>query len=250
MKSKRKILACSIGFAISAILLSPYLQAATYKQFEIPIDLNWELSGENISSLVIDRRERSKEYRSILDLIKNKEFSVARKEIVEALSKRPRDSALYNLLGSLEAAKKNYNAAKDNYKKAVELDNNYELPYLGLAEIAIFEKQFDRAKNYYTQLIRINSKNYGAYIVLSRLLYKEGEIQKAIDKLLEGYVQVKGSEVLEAKLLVILGQLYLVENQPNKLLVLAKDLVSRYSMSVSALSILVLIALISSIFCR
>jgi len=236
VKVKQKILAYSIHIAISAsILLSPYLKAASYDLLEPPKEDLFE-SADFLNKNFTEGADGG--YLSILKKIKNNEIELARQEILDALIKRPKDAALYNFLGVIGAREKKYSVAKNNYLKAIGIDKNYTAAYLGLAEIAIFEKQFDQAKDHYRQLVRIDSKNYGAYIVLARLFYKEGDTKKAIGSLLKGYGQVKGNVGVEARLLVIMGQLYVAAKQPEKFLSLAEGLADRYSGNSSVLSIL------------
>lgn len=236
MKVKQKVLAYSAHIAIlSSILFSPYSNAANYDLLEPPKTDLFESSGFFIQNLA---EEKEGGYVSILKKIKKKETGEARQEILDALKKSPIDPTLYNFLGVIDAGEKKYNAAKKNYLKAIEIDENYTAAYLGLAEIAIFEKQFNQAKKYYAQLIRINSNNYGAYIVLARLLYKEGDTKKAVESLLKGYRGVEGSVGVKTRLLEILGQLYVVEKQPEKFLSLAQGLAKRYPGNSSVLSVL------------
>ena len=97
-----------------------------------------------------------------------------------ALELDPQDPRAIDGLGSVAAAKKNYNQAIWYFKKALVYAPQYDRPYEHLAFIAEQEGQFEIAKKMYGQALALNPLNFRARTNLGILNSSRQQLEQAL----------------------------------------------------------------------
>jgi len=197
----------------------------------------WGAEGSGLLGL-IKSDTKEKRNRSIIKLIKDKEFDQADKYIASSLEKTPDDSQLYNFKALLNVLRGDKDAAEQSYKQAIKLDPNNQLAYFGLAKLAIESEKLNIAKNYADNILNVNDKVASGYLLLSEIVNRQGDKQEAEQVLLTGYKKVQGSFNEEMRMINALINYYVDQKQIGKILSLSQEFVSRYPDNKDALSIL------------
>jgi len=76
-------------------------------------------------------------------------------------------------------AKREYDKAKDNFEKALEIDDTYEAAYSALSETLNRQGLVDEAIEIVKKWIKVNPKDALAHTALSRLYVQKGMIMEA-----------------------------------------------------------------------
>lgn len=87
---------------------------------------------------------------------------------------------IYLNIGTLYYRMKDLNKSEFYFKKAIELNPNYELAYYNMAIIQVAKKDFERAIYYYERALNLNPLNLNYYLALIKLYGEIGEIDKGI----------------------------------------------------------------------
>jgi putative PEP-CTERM system TPR-repeat lipoprotein len=154
------------------------------------------------------------------------------------LKQAPDDAAFHVLKALLETLQKNPKDAQKSYERAIELDANNLLAYLGLAKLALDNGQFDKAKDYANKSLVFNNKAINAYFVLADIAYQQKDNAEVENILVTAYKKVQGTITAEREVIKNLGKFYVMQKQPEKILPLAEALVQRYPNDSTALSAL------------
>jgi Tfp pilus assembly protein PilF len=80
-------------------------------------------------------------------------------------------------------AKREYEEAKENFEKALEIDDKFEAAYSALSETLNRKGEIDNAVVVVKKWIDINPKDALAHTALSRLYVQKGMIQEAEDEM-------------------------------------------------------------------
>lgn len=185
-----------------------------------------------------EKEHRKAKYRFVINLIERKQFVEAGNKITFFLKQSPDDAHLYNLQALLNISEGNKVLAKQSYQKAIKLDPDNSVAYLGMADLAFVDEQLDKAREYADKLLAIDEKNKFAYFQLARIANKQGDKLEVEQVLLAGYKNVQGNINSEVQFIMLLSKIHAFQKQPEKSLHLAQDLVKRYPDNTKALSIL------------
>lgn len=101
------------------------------------------------------------------------------KEFRKVVSLVPQNHGAHYMLGNLEAANRQWEAAKTHYRTAMELEENYLEAYVGLANVYEQQRQLADAEEIYKEL---NDKHPGRAYVLDQFgcfLYRIGRVNDA-----------------------------------------------------------------------
>lgn len=198
--------------------------------------------GHSISALEsfqqAEQSNKRANYLEVLNLLKQNKIEDAQNRISSLLKENPNEADYYNLKALLETLKKDISAAQQNYEKAIKLDPKNILAYLGSAKLALDNGQLDKAKEYANQALAINDKAINGYLVLADVAYKQNN-NAEVEKLLQtAQEKVKGNITAEIEVIKNLAKFYAMQKQPDRILVLTEDLVSRYPDNSMALNLL------------
>lgn len=80
-------------------------------------------------------------------------------------------------------AQRNYGEAIESFKKAIELDENFEAAYSALSETLNRQGKIDEAIEIVNKWVAINRKDALAHSALSRLYVQKGMIAEAEEEL-------------------------------------------------------------------
>ena len=80
-------------------------------------------------------------------------------------------------------SKREYDQAKENFEKAIELDEKFEAAYSALSETLNRKGEIDSSVIIVKKWIDINPKDALAHTALSRLYVQKGMIQEAEDEM-------------------------------------------------------------------
>ncbi|WP_394754022.1 tetratricopeptide repeat protein [Crenothrix sp.] len=177
-------------------------------------------------------------YFAVLNLLKQNKLNEASTKIDALLKQSPNESQFHNLQALLEMLKKNPAGAQQSYQKAVDLDKSNLAAQLGLAKLALDAGELNKAKDYADKVLAVNNKLASVYLMLANIAYKQKNTAEVERILQDGHEKVKGNLDQEIELVNTLGRLYVLQKQPEKLLVLVDDMVKRHNGDTRALSVL------------
>src|SRR6185503_18052599 len=106
-------------------------------------------------------------------------------EYQKILSIRPDNAAIYTMIGILEDSRKNYDVAADNYRKALEKDQNSIFAANNLAYLYAQQGKgnFDEALKLAQGVVQKNPNVAGFVDTLGWVYYKKNLYDQAIDQL-------------------------------------------------------------------
>ncbi|RLA21669.1 MAG: hypothetical protein DRQ62_09230, partial [Gammaproteobacteria bacterium] len=177
-------------------------------------------------------------YLKALKLLKNKQLPEAEKEINSLIKQYPDEAEFYNLRALLGTYKNDKKLAISSYQKAIALDANNLAAYLGLSLYSIVEKDFVDAKKYANKALTINDKSISAYFLLADIAQKENREQDIEGYLLTAHNKIQGNIKQEIAVANKLSVFYISQNQPEKLLAHAEDIIKHHPGNSLALSFL------------
>ena len=117
-----------------------------------PSDISSSIQLENDSSIKSNRLCLISEKQNIL-----KNSSEALESLKQAIQLDENNSTALNLLGTMLNAQNSTDCIK-YYEKCLEINQNSYLTYNGLGNFYLKTNQFEKAEDYYTKAIKINSK--------------------------------------------------------------------------------------------
>lgn len=177
-------------------------------------------------------------FQLISNLIRQKNFDLAKNRIDILIREIPNDPQLYNLQALLNVNKGNKDSALKSYQKVLELDANNAYAYLGIANLAIADGNLKKAKNNLDQVLVIDRLNTTAYLLLADIAIKQEDKKKAEQILIDAHKSVQGNVIAEIQIINTLGRLYIEQKQPAKILIMSEAVAERYPDNPDVLSVL------------
>lgn len=146
------------------------------------------LSSATLSAAQAPSPSRAKALREAQELLEGNDPAAAEKRVREALKEFPKDAALYDLLGVVEAEKGNYDAAKSGFLKAIELDPLLVGAYLNLGHLYQQQAAADsaapaKALTVYAGLLKFDPGNAEANFQSALLLERQKAYRASLDHL-------------------------------------------------------------------
>ena len=237
--------------AVALLITSPISISANYdlldqrKNIFGNIEQNTPLTNESLSSpSILDSmqqekiNEKKRDYLNVLKLLKQNKLEEAGHKLTLLLKQYPENPELYNLLALSEIMNKDTASAEKSYQKTISIDNNNILAHLGLSKLALDTGDLVKAKEYANKVLGINNKIVNAHLLLADIAYKQKNINEVEFVLSSAHEKVKGDISAEIQVIQSLGQFYVFQKQPEKILLLSEDLVKRYPDDSKALSLL------------
>jgi len=178
-------------------------------------------------------------YQAIFRLIKNNKIDEAESRVSNLLKNSTPEAEIFNLKALIAISKKDIKLAITNYKKAIELNPEDLLAHTALANVFFDSKKITEASNYANKALTINKKSTIPYKILSKIAENQDKLQEAKNILLTGQKNVRGEATLEIEIATSLGDLYISEKQPQKVLTIAQDIANRYPSNNATLDFLV-----------
>jgi tetratricopeptide (TPR) repeat protein len=131
---------------------------------------------------------RQEAVREVQELLQRKELAAAEKRLGEALKEFPRDAALQDLYGVVEAERADYRAAEAAFLKAIELDPLLAGAYLNLGHLYQERRGVDpgadaKALAIYQRLLKFDPGNAEAHYQAALLLERRRAFQESLDHL-------------------------------------------------------------------
>ena len=114
--------------------------------------------------------------------------------------------------------------AKVVLQKILASNGGYKLAFFSLAEIAVKEKKYSVAEQYYRGLLLLGEASVSVYTNLAGLLAIQNKTQEAISILLQGYEYFKDSTNDAVNIAVALSKQYVHNNTPEKALQLSRSI--------------------------
>lgn len=177
-------------------------------------------------------------YLLIVSYISQKQFHKAEEKLKEFIKNTPDDPALYNLMAVLEKTKGNIKESIRIYNQALKINIKFIPAYVGLAEIAIQQRDFKTAKIFYSKIIQINPKYTKAYLLLANIAAIQGNNAEVEAQLLEALQKSEGDINQQLSISKFLINWYLRQKTPEKLIPVAQKLIDTYPEHELALSFL------------
>ncbi|MEM3444973.1 MAG: tetratricopeptide repeat protein [Thermoplasmata archaeon] len=98
------------------------------------------------------------------------------------VEKRKKSAELYNNIGNVLFNMGKVEEALNSYRKAIELDKNYENAYLNAANVLTRAKRFEEAISAVKALLEFNPESAEAHYQLSKIYLEMGEYEKSIQE--------------------------------------------------------------------
>ncbi|HWU41090.1 MAG TPA: tetratricopeptide repeat protein, partial [Candidatus Acidoferrum sp.] len=98
----------------------------------------------------------------------------------ERIRRAPQSAFLRNLLGEVEVSQKNYKKAEEAFRKAIELQPDWQAPHINLARVYIVQGQTGGAIRFLEDTLQKDPDNVGAYLSLAQVYIQSKEKSKAI----------------------------------------------------------------------
>jgi tetratricopeptide (TPR) repeat protein len=102
----------------------------------------------------------------------------------EAARLSPDDNEIQYACGKALEEKGSLPEAKKAYRLSINLKQNYSPPYMGIASIAMKQKQYRTAEKYAAQGLNISMRNLEGNLILSEAYFMQGNFQEAYAQLL------------------------------------------------------------------
>ena len=166
----------------------------------------------------------------LIELIQKKDLEEAENEAIKLISEYRDSFILYNILGLINANKKNFNEAIVNYNKSIDLNINYPDAYNNLGLVYFEIKKINLAKNNFLKAVNLNNNFHIAYTNLSKLYFLEMDYKLSL-KYLKKSLEIDSS-YLDS--MVLLKELLLLDikftNQDSILFSPIINLVTKYNL--------------------
>ncbi len=177
-------------------------------------------------------------YLETVRLLKNKQFEEAEKKINNLLQQHPKEADIYILKATLENFRREPYLVIKSYQKAIALDPDNLKAQLGLATSFLQAGQLAAAKKYASSALVINKEIAHTYMLLAEIATLENNPGEAESLLLIAQKKARDNYQQQIMLAKKLAKLYILQNQPKKVLAIAESLTDRYPGDDSALALL------------
>ena len=117
------------------------------------------------------------EIKNLIDLHRNGENKKAIKKAEQMVALFPKSALLFNIFGACHFSEKNYDAAIENYKKAINLRPDYADAHNDLGRVYAFLNDWKTSINYYDKAISINDRNSQYHLNRGNALNEQGLIE-------------------------------------------------------------------------
>ena len=171
----------------------------------------------------------------IVIYLQQKQMDKAEQKLADLLKQYPEDPQLYNIQAVIEKLKGHTLKARQAYNTALSYQKDFIPAYMGLAEIAVQDKDVSSAKKYYEQIIAIKPDYTRAYYALASILEKQGHWQQLESLMRQAYNNASDLTV-KVKVATTLSKIYAKTQEADKTLSLAKDLLRENPENIPALS--------------
>ncbi len=188
---------------------------------------------ENIANS--ESATRQYKYLLIVTYIQQKKLEKAEAKLNLMLQEDDNDTGLHNLRAILKKLQGKTQQATESYNKALSIDAEYIPAYAGLAEIALQNNKVSDAKKYFEKIILIKKDYIKAYIALASLAEKENNLKQFEKYILDAFRNASDVSS-KVKMATLVSKLYAKQNQPDKVMILAKELNRQYPEDISAIS--------------
>ncbi len=236
-----------ITLAISLIISNPLVMGASYEILDKqqndllmpPQESNLGSSYFNLETL--DQQQTTLKKQDFLDtltLIQRNQLDDAANKINSLIEQSPKEPEFLNILALIESLRKNNDLAIQNFQKSLKLDPVNQKAHLGLAMIYLKTGKLAQAKEQANATLTINDKAIDAYFLLADIATREKQNQNVENLLLTAQRKNRGNIRPELTVDRNLLKLYAKQKKPDKTLLLALDLISRYPDNNEALSFL------------
>ncbi len=117
----------------------------------------------------LDSSNKNGEILLILNYLRQKQYNKAQDAAMAYRDKFPEKAFSYNVLGRVYQIIGKQQEAKDTFAKALELEPGNPSASQNLADIAISEKDYAKARNYYLEALKQHNKHLGLLMRLAAL---------------------------------------------------------------------------------
>ncbi|RMF98431.1 MAG: tetratricopeptide repeat protein [Candidatus Schekmanbacteria bacterium] len=100
----------------------------------------------------------------------------------DSVKKSPNKARAHLNLGMALEAMNDYEGAMREYKKTIQLDSSYPLPYNNIGVLYCNKQQYDKAVGWFQKAVDINPEYVDAYFNLALIYKKKGMIDRAIEE--------------------------------------------------------------------
>jgi len=196
--------------------------------------------SKGIKSLKIALELDPKNHRAhallVLSYIKSNKIKLAIESAEDYKRNRADEVGSYNLLGRVYLAGLQQDEARGEFLSAVELVPGDPYASEQLAAMALREKLYEKARNYYLEILRYNENNLSALMKLAVLYAFEKNTEYKVKTLITAIESHPKSK--QARLM--LARHYLVQGKPDKAIFLIRELDERFRNSYEFLRVVAL----------
>ncbi len=160
----------------------------------------------------------------------NLSYSKALEFAMKAVKANPKHYKAYSLIGDLKYYSKDILSAKENYLKSIQIEPNYQYPYLKMGHILYSEDKLNEALPYYTKALEIGEIESEEDLLklsynLARIYYKNRMLNEALKYLSYYYLRNYDHPVIS----YFMGNIYLEVGKVDLAIVQYNKVISSYN---------------------
>lgn len=188
-----------------------------------------ESLGTDIDSLLSSEKDfKNQRIVDIINYMKQHQYRKAHDQISELLKQTPNDPTLYNLLAITNRQENKLGIAKNNFKKAFQLDSKNIVALHGMASIALSEGNLEEAKDFFTEILRLDTNYSKAYVALAVIAEKKGDKKEAENLLRQAYDKESANLKPTIDIAKALLHQYASEKSTDKVDTLSEDIIKKF----------------------
>ncbi len=107
--------------------------------------------------------------RGVVDSLRQNDLAAAQEGANKLIKSDPKNPVGYNMLGGVQAGRRDYAAARKSFEQALALDRDYSPASMNLAQLDMLQKDYATARRRYDAVLAKEPTNVSAMLGLSRI---------------------------------------------------------------------------------
>ena len=126
------------------------------------------------------RRANRLDARGVVDSLRQNDLAAAQEGANKLIKSDPKNPVGYNMLGGVQAGRRDYAAARKSFEQALALDRDYSPASMNLAQLDMLQKDYATARRRYDAVLAKEPTNVSAMLGLSRIEFTGNNSQDGV----------------------------------------------------------------------